>query len=118
MYFQYEKNNFYIDSMDLVYFEKSNKTSWIYCILGKKNISFYNKYLKIQIWIRIFLCCYNLNMLCESLKQKIGVFILPIYLVKKMSGYDCNLGSLKRERTLRQKCLGNALRDKLKLSLA
>ncbi len=57
-------------------------------------------------------------MLCESLKQKIGVFILPIYLVKKMSGYDCNLGSLKRERTLRQKCLGNALRDKLKLSLA
>ncbi len=28
------KNNLYIDSMDLLHFEK--KVSWIYCILGKK----------------------------------------------------------------------------------
>ncbi len=76
MYFQqFRYNLFYIDSMDLLH--EKNKNAMDLLHFGGKIISFSNKSLKILIWIRIF-CYFNLKMLCESLKQKIVVFIMPL----------------------------------------
>ncbi len=48
------KNIFYIDSMDLLHFEKKKKRVMDLLHFGDKIISFYYKSLKIKIWILIF----------------------------------------------------------------